>query len=122
MALEYTYDTEREIITIVGRGDVTMEERRLLVGRMMENTSLPAMASVLVDVSEITKAPEPGDLGAVGKFIEQLLARFKRRVAILNRNADHRAFSLVIRLFIPVGDDKLHVFSETSEARAWLGA
>lgn len=120
MALEYSFDASARLIRIVGRGAVSVESRVHLVRGLLGDTALPAVASVLIDVSEVTNAPDADDVRTIGMLIERMITRFRGRVAVVTASVGHVTLSHLVSLSVGDGVSGAQSFTSQSAARAWL--
>jgi hypothetical protein len=120
MAIDYSYDPQAGLIRIVGHGEVTLEDRVHFIRRLLNDPELPALASILVQVNEVTNAPDAEDVQGIGKLIERLLARFYGRVAIVNVTVGHLTMSHLVALSVNGGHNRVRVFASEAQARDWL--
>lgn len=120
MALEYSYRSDVELVTIEGRGNVTMDDRAIFVQRIMNDLCLPEKASVLINVTSVTNPPSTEEARQIGVLVEKLLARFGRRLAIVNVTLVDLCFSHMVKLSVAEGYDRLRVFNRLGDALAFL--
>ncbi len=122
MSLEYTYDPQTRLIRIACKGAISIDERIQLVHHLMDDPHLPASASILIDVNEVTNVPNYKEIGVIGSLIEKLLSRFRDRVAILNAKVGHVTLSHMVSLTVGGKHGQVRVFSCETDARTWFGA
>lgn len=120
MAIEYFYDPQKLLISIVCRGVISIDDRIYFVRRLFDDPNLPEQASILINVNEVTNAPTKEEIGMIGLLIEKLLSRFCGRVALVNSMIDHVLCSHFVLFNVVKGHSKTRVFASRSEARDWI--
>lgn len=120
MPLEYIFEPNAQLLRIVGHGVVTVEDRIQFVDRMFQDAALPEKADVLIEIGEVSNAPQGADMFAIGALINRLRARFRGRVAIVNATVGHVTISNLIALSSESDFQAVRVFASTNEAREWF--
>jgi len=118
VSFEYGYEPQDSLIVIRGSNAVTMAERLAIVEKIVVDPSLPATASVLIDVSQVDRSNETPDIDTLTSLVRKLRSRFKGRVAIVNSAVGHALVSYLVALAID--DSSVRAFVSNSEARPWL--
>lgn len=121
MPLSTSYDSEANLIRLVGEGPVSMEERRHTIGQMFLNREYSNDSDILVDVSRITNAPTDLEFFEVARLVKVLRSRFAGRIAIVNARMGHLTVSHLVALSADPEQNAVRVFYSGSEALSWLG-
>jgi hypothetical protein len=95
-----------------------MPDRLAIVEQILTDPSLPATASVLIDVTEVDRTNESPDIDAITSLVRKLRSRFRGRVAIVNSAVGHAMVSYLVAMAID--DSSVRAFTSNSEARPWL--
>lgn len=120
MPVTTVYDVGAKLIHLYGEGVVSMEDRRRWVGQVFKNPEYSSEADILVDVCQVSNAPEGAEYLLVAELIKLLRSRFSGRIAILNTRAGHVTTSNLIALTADLSQKFVRVFYEEEAARAWL--
>lgn len=118
MAYEYDFEPQDAIVVLRGSGAVSMTERLTIVEHILGDPSLPATASVLIDVTDVDRSNETPDIDALTRLVQKLRSRFRGRVAIVNSAVGHAMVSYLVALAID--DPSVKAFVSSTEARPWL--
>lgn len=118
MAYEYGYEPQDALVVLRGSGAVSMAERLAIVEQILADRSLPATASVLIDVTQVDRSNESPDVEAITNLVRKLHSRFRGRIAIVNSAVGHALVSYLVALAID--DSSVRAFVSNTEARPWL--
>lgn len=118
MAYEFGYEPQDALVVIRGSGVASMPERLAVLERILADPSLPATASVLIDVTEVDRSTETPDIEAITNLVRKLRDRFRGRIAIVNSAVGHVMVSYLVALAID--DSSVRAFVSQTEARPWL--
>jgi hypothetical protein len=120
MPFDYAYEPENRLLTITGKGDVSLEDRYDCVRRMMSDKSADKESNILINVCEVTNKPSSDDIPAIVSLIMRLRTRYGGRIAILNTVAGHVTLTNLIALSADIDDGKVRAFLSDTEALKWL--
>ena len=121
MPIEYSFDPEAGIVSIVCSQNLTVDERIQSVDRVIDDPDLPELASVLIDVRKVKNAPTYNEIILIGLLIERLLVRFERRLSIVNSiTTSHVTSSHLVSILVDKKYGEVRVFKSEDEARNWL--
>lgn len=118
MPIATSYQAGSRLLSIVGEGTVTMEEREESFRQMIENPNYSDQADILANVSGITNPPT--NFKDVSNLIQLLMSRFSGRIAIVNTHVGHVTLSHFIVLSADQTEELIRVFSSEVAARVWL--
>ncbi len=118
MGYEYRYEPQDALLIIRGSGAVSMAVRLAIVEQILSDPSLPATASVLIDVTEIDRTNESPDIDTIANLVRKLRSRFRGRVAIVNSAVGHVMVSYLVAM--AMDDSGVRAFTRNTEARPWL--
>jgi hypothetical protein len=118
VAYQYGYEPQDALVVLRGSGVVSMPERLAIVEQILADPSLPATASVLIDVTEVDRSGETPDIEAITNLVRRLRSRFHARIAIVNSAVGHAMVSYLVALAID--DSSVRAFVSQTEARPWL--
>jgi len=118
LAYEYCYEPQDALVVLRGSGSVSMAERSAIVEQILIDASLPAAASVLIDVTDVDRSNETPDIDSLTRLVQKLRSRFRGRVAIVNSAVGHTMVSYLVALAID--DPSVKAFVSNIEARPWL--
>lgn len=121
MPVVYEIDQARAIIRTRCVGDVSFEE---VIGHfhMLESDpACPPRLDVLLDLSDMTSLPEPGQLREVSSQMGNMSERVRFGACVIV--APRTVLFGLLRMFEVFAEERFrttHVFREIGEAEAWL--
>jgi len=120
MPFDYSYDPATGVIAIVASGSVTLQERYVLVNRLLNDSRVPDQSAVLIDARGAVDTLSETEVPVVAELIRRLQTRFAGRVALLSTNTGHVTTSHLVA-FSAYDPDSVVAFVSETDAREWLG-
>jgi hypothetical protein len=120
MPFSYKVDPENQLITIMGSGYASMEERYECIHRIMKDQSIDGKYSILINVCQVSNGPTPDNMLSIVSLVERLQSKFGGRVAIVNTQIGHVTITNLIALSAHCGADSVRAFLCENDALEWL--
>lgn len=122
MPLDFMIDQPHKCITIYGRGDVLLSERCNIVQRLLDDDSLKAPMSILLDVRKVTNELQQQELLPVAALLRFLQAKFKGRLAIVSADPTHIANESAVAMAADQTSKRVKLFVSENSASTWLAS
>jgi len=121
--VSYKIEPDRKLIRTVCTGDVTPEEVNDHFRDLACDPERPEELNVLLDLTEVTSIPEPGQVRGVGITLKKYRSILKFNACAIVAHSD--VLFGMMRMFEVFARDSFvisHVFRSTAEAEVWLAA
>jgi len=121
MPVVYEIDRARAIIRTRCVGDVSFEEVIGHFHTLESDPACPSLLDVLLDLSDMTSLPDPGDLREVSSHMEKVCKRVRFGACAIV--APRTVLFGLLRMFEVFAEERFRttrVFREIGEAEAWL--
>jgi len=122
VALDCTINHDEKLITIIGSGIVTLDERYNCVRNLLRNDFLGRTYHALFEVSSITNNLLAHELQPTATLLAMLQDKIQGRVAIVNTHAGHATTASLVAISADADCRFVRAFLSVDEARDWLFA
>jgi len=118
MPFRYHIDASNSLVVVTGSGLATMEQRRQVIGEMMESSNIAAGTRFLFLVGDVQNNVAPAEMAEVQQLILRLHCVFGGRIAIVNTHPGHVTTTVMVTIM--AGNQSIRSFMDEQEARQWL--
>ncbi len=120
MPIEYAINYDCQVLVVVATDIVTVFDRAAIVHQAISDPSLPESIPILIDVSAVTNIPEIDDIPKLAFLAEQLVSRFKSKVAYFVVRPGMVTPYHLVALSVFSSGAAVSVFSIKLDAYDWL--
>ncbi len=122
MPIEYAIKNDCKVLVVLATDVITVLERAALVQQIISDPSLPESIPVLIDVSGVINIPEIAEIPKLAFLAEQIVARFKSKVAYFVVQPGMVTPYHLVALSVSGSGSAVSVFSNKSDAYDWLAS
>ena len=122
LPFEVSFDADRRLIHVVGRGDPSLADRVAWVNKVVAGHAPGSGIDVLIDISEITRMPDAEQGGHIVRLMERLQLHLGGRIAIFSPRAGHATTTHLIAAIAASRDVTIRAFIDGDRARSWLAS
>ena len=120
MPFAHSFEPENSLLSIVGEGDVSIQDRTECVQDILSDSSLPDKCNILLDIGLVSNDPRPEDAQQMVYLIKRLQERFRGNMAILTLPTRHVTLTHLLAASSSTESRKVKAFMSVDGAKQWL--